>query len=153
RMILENDLPHKEASVLYWACKLKIPCSVHTAIGTEIIYQHPACDGAAMGQTSFYDFKLLATSLSKMEEGVIINIGSAVIMPEVFLKAFTIVRNLGHQVKHFTTANMDMIKHYRPTANIVERPTSLGGVGLQIIAKHQETIPSLYKMVMKELLR
>lgn len=151
KMIADNNLKYKEASLLYWAYTLNIPMSVHTAIGTEIIYQHPKCDGAALGQTSYYDFKLLATSLSQLEEGVVINIGSAVIMPEVFLKAFTVARNLGHEIKNFTAANMDMIKHYRPTVNVVERPTSLGGIGLQIIAKHQETIPTLYKLLEEKL--
>jgi hypothetical protein len=147
KMIHDKDLVHKDASLSYTAYKYKIPFTVHTAVGTEIIYQHPKCDGAAMGQTSYHDFKLLATSLSELEKGVVINIGSAVIMPEVFLKAFTITRNLGYEVKNFTAANMDMLKHYRPTVNVVERPTSLGGIGLQIQAKHEETIPTLYKLI------
>jgi len=151
QMIAEQNLPFKESSLSYWTYIKKIPFTVHTAIGTEILYQHPMCDGAAMGQTSYKDFKILANSLTQLEGGVIVNIGSAVIMPEVFLKAFTVVRNLNYQVKNFTAANMDMIKHYRPTVNVVERPTSLGGLGLSIIAKHEETIPTLYQLIMKTL--
>ena len=151
KMIAEKNLPFKEASLSYWTYHKKIPFTVHTAIGTEIIYQHPRCDGAAMGQTSYLDFKILAKSLTQLEDGVVVNIGSAVIMPEVFLKALTVVRNLNYQVKNFTAANMDMIKHYRPTVNVVERPTSLGGLGLSIIAKHEETIPTLYQLIMKAL--
>ena len=114
KMISERDLPFKEESLFYHAYNLNIPASVHTAIGTEIIYQHPACDGAALGKTSYQDFKLLTSSISRLEHGVVLNIGSAVIMPEVFLKSFTIARNLGFDLKCFTAANLDMISHYRP---------------------------------------
>jgi len=147
KMIDEKDLPYKNDSVLYNAYKLNIPCSIHTAIGTEIIYQHPSCDGAAMGYTSYSDFKLITETISKLEGGVVVNIGSAVIMPEVFLKAFTIARNLGYKIERFTAANLDMIKHYRPTVNVVERPTSLGGEGIQVIEKHQLTLPTLYHLL------
>jgi len=147
KLIWDNNLEFKEESVLYHACKLNIPLTVHTCIGAEIIYQHPACNGAAMGKTSYDDFKIFANTLSNLEDGVIINIGSAVIMPEVFLKALTIVRNLGFPVKKFTSANLDMIKHYRPTVNVVQRPTSLGGLGLQIMGKHEENIPLLHKLL------
>ncbi|HPZ07139.1 MAG TPA: hypothetical protein PL110_03425, partial [Candidatus Eremiobacteraeota bacterium] len=112
---LVKDFEFREESLFYWAYKLNIPVTVHTSIGAEIIYQHPSCDGAAMGKVSYHDFKIFTDSISKLEGGVIINAGSAVIMPEVFLKAFTIARNLGFDIKKFTAANLDMIKHYRPT--------------------------------------
>lgn len=149
KMIAERDLPYKGESIQYWAYILKIPFTVHTGIGTEIIYQHPACDGASMGKASYDDFKLLTGSISGLEGGVVVNLGSAVIMPEVFLKSFTIARNLGSSIKHFTAANLDMIDHYRPRVNVVQRPTSLGGQGITVIAKHQETIPTLHRKVME----
>ncbi len=144
---LVKDFEFREESLFYWAYKLNIPVTVHTSIGAEIIYQHPSCDGAAMGKVSYHDFKIFTDSISKLEGGVIINAGSAVIMPEVFLKAFTIARNLGFDIKKFTAANLDMIKHYRPTVNVVVRPTSLGGTGLEIIDYHEKTIPTLHKLL------
>ena len=143
------DLKFKDKSIFYHGFQLGVPITVHAAIGTDIIYQHPACDGAAIGQTSYYDFKIFAQSITELEGGVLLNIGSAVILPEVFLKALTVVRNLGYKVEHFTTANLDMIKHYRPTENVVNRPTSLGGKGYQIIERHEKTIPTLYHRIMK----
>lgn len=140
---------YKESSILYQAYKLNIPSTVHTAIGTDIIYQHPECDSAALGKSSYQDFKILAESISKLEEGVIVNLGSAVILPEVFLKAFTIARNLGYEIKNFTSANLDMINHYRPRVNVVERPTSLGGKGFIIIEKHEKSIPTLHYLLTK----
>ncbi len=141
------NLPNKEYSVLYNAYKLNIPATVHVAIGTDIIHQHPSCDGAAIGKTSYYDFKIFTESVSKLENGVILNIGSAVILPEVFLKALSIVRNLGYKVENIITANFDMIDHYRPRENVVQRPTSLGGKGYIIIEKHEKTIPSIHRKI------
>jgi len=147
KLIAEKDFMFKEESVLYHAYKLGIPVSVHTTVGAEIIYQHPSCDGSAMGKTSYQDFKLFADTLSKAGDGVIVNVGSAVVMPEVFLKALTIVRNLGHNLNKITTANLDMLEHYRPKFNILERPTAFGGLGLQVTEKHEKTIPSLHKII------
>jgi deoxyhypusine synthase len=150
RMIEKEKFPYKDRSLLYTLYKNRIPATVHTAIGTEIIYQHPSCSGAALGKVSYEDFKLFTDSVSKLEGGVIINIGSAVIMPEVFLKALAIARNLGCNVTTFTSANFDMIKHYRPSENLVKRPTSLGGKGYQIIERHEKTIPSLYNLLKED---
>ena len=122
---------------------------MHVAIGTDIIHQHPSCDGAAVGKTSYKDFKIFAESVSRMEGGVILNIGCAVILPEVFLKALTIARNLGYKVENITAANFDMIDHYRPRENVVQRPTSLGGKGFIIIEKHEKTVPTLHRAVME----
>ena len=148
-----NDLclPFKESSVLYTAFKNQIPISCHSAIGTEIIHQHPRCDGAALGKTTYEDFKIFTDSVSKLENGVVINIGSAVIMPEVFLKALTIARNLGFKVEKFTAANLDMIEHYRPKVNVLERPTDLGGKKIFVQGRHEKTIPSLYKKIKRGL--
>ena len=109
------------------AYKLNIPVTIHVGIGTDIVHQHPNCDGAAVGAASYEDFKILAGFISKLSGGVVINLGSAVVLPEVFLKALTVARNLGHEVKNFAAANFDMIQHYRSNTNAVIRPTLTGG--------------------------
>src|SRR3989338_7329833 len=147
KKINELNLPNKECSILYNAYKLGIPATVHVAIGTDIIHQHPSCDGAAVGKTSYQDFKIFAESVSRLEDGVILNVGCAVILPEVFLKALTIARNLGYKVENITAANFDMINHYRPRENVVQRPTSLGGKGFIIIERHEKTIPTLHRKI------
>ena len=144
KLISDIDCEYKNHSILYTTYKLKIPTTVHTTIGTETIYQHPKCDAGALGISSYNDFKKLTESISKLEKGVVVNLGSAVIMPEVFLKSFTIARNLGYKINDFTAANLDMIDHYRPRVNVVERPTSLGGKGFNIIEKHEKSIPTLH---------
>jgi len=151
KKIISLNLKFKECSIVYWAQKLGIPLTVHVAIGTDIIHQHPKCDGASIGKTSYNDFKIFAESVSNLEGGVAINAGSAVVLPEVFLKAVTISRNLGNKVEKITTANFDMIDHYRPRQNVVVRPTSLGGKGFNIIGKHEDTIPSLHRMLTEKL--
>ena len=151
KKIYDLNLEFKEFSISYWAYKLGIPLTVHVAIGTDIIHQHPNCDGASIGKTSYIDFKIFAESVSKLEKGVIINIGSAVVLPEVFLKALTIARNLGFKVEDITTANFDMIDHYRPRQNVVKRPTSLGGKGFIIIENHEKSIPSLHRKLIDDL--
>ena len=147
KKISDLNLKNKEYSILYNAYKLDIPVTVHVAIGTDIIHQHPSCDGAAIGKTSYQDFRIFAESVSKLEEGVILNIGSAVILPEVFLKSLTIARNLGYKVKKITAANFDMNNHYRPRENVVTRPTSLGGRGFIIIGRHEHTIPTFHRLL------
>ncbi|MBS3114048.1 hypothetical protein J4448_03020 [Candidatus Woesearchaeota archaeon] len=147
KKINDLNLPNKEYSILWNAYKLNMPATVHVAIGTDIIHQHPSCDGAAIGKTSYHDFKVFAESVSKLEDGVILNLGCAVILPEIFLKALTIARNLGFKVENITAANLDMIDHYRPRENVVKRPTSLGGKGFIIIEKHEKTIPTLHRKI------
>ena len=151
KKINELNLPNKECSILWNAYKLNIPATVHVAIGTDIIHQHPSCDGAAVGKTSYHDFKLLADSISRLEHGVVLNVGCAVILPEVFLKALTIARNLGHKVEKITAANLDIIDHYRPRENVVKRPTSLGGKGFIIIERHEKTVPTLHRMIVDKI--
>jgi hypothetical protein len=140
-----KSLANRELSVLLAAARLEIPCTVHAAIGAEIIHQHPATSGAAIGETSHRDFRRLAASLPALHEGgVVLNLGSAVIMPEVFLKALTIARNL-HAGKPtgFTTCDLDMQRHYRPRVNVVQRPTQGSGKGYEITGHHEIMVPLL----------
>ncbi|OGS17913.1 MAG: hypothetical protein A2219_01870 [Elusimicrobia bacterium RIFOXYA2_FULL_50_26] len=145
RCIEEARLPHRNLSVFAAAHRLKVPLTVHVAIGTDIIYQHPQCDGAAWGKASYNDFLKFADSVSRMGSGgALLNFGSAVILPEVFLKALTVARNLGYKVFNFTTANFDMIRQYRPHQNIVSRPTEGNGRGYDFTGHHEIMFPLLY---------
>lgn len=141
----EPRLAHPEHSVILAAHKLWIPVSVHAALGAEIIHQHPAADGAAIGETSHRDFRRLAASCEDLHQGgVVLNLGSAVIMPEVFLKALTVARNvLQGKPTGFTTADFDMQRHYRPRVNVVERPVLGSGAGYEITGHHELMIPLL----------
>ena len=138
-------LAHREASVILAAHKHWIPVTVHAALGAEIIHQHPATNGAAIGDTSHRDFRRLAASCEDLHQGgVVLNLGSAVIMPEVFLKALTVARNLnGGKPTDFTTADFDMQRHYRPRVNVVQRPVLAGGAGFEITGHHELMIPLL----------
>ena len=141
----ESKNINKEISILWNAYDLDIPITVHSALGTEIIHQHPSVDGAAIGDTSWTDFQIFTNTLSQLDgNSVVLNIGSAVIMPEVFLKALTVVRNLGYDAFGFTTATFDMIKHYRPTVNVTQRPTAKKGKGYYFIGHHEIMLPILY---------
>ncbi len=142
--LIQHEAPNLDLSLLVTAYQNDIPISLHPALGTEIIHQHPNLDGAAFGEKSLLDFKLFTHSLSKLRKGsIVLNIGSAVILPEVFLKALTVVRNLGHPAYGFYTAVFDMIKHYRPTVNVMERPTQNEGKGYYFIGHHEIMIPLL----------
>ncbi len=150
KKIDELNNPYKEFSVLWNAYKLNIPATVHVAIGTDIIHQHPSCDGSALGNASYNDFKIFVDSVAKLDKGVCLNIGSSVILPEVFLKALTVARNLNFNISNITTANFDQLDHYRPRINVVQRPIqAFGGESYIIIAKHQDSIPDLYASVMQ----
>ncbi|HUQ19107.1 MAG TPA: hypothetical protein VM099_05790 [Gemmatimonadaceae bacterium] len=153
RALEKLPLAHPEMSILLAAHRLGIPCTVHAALGAEIIHQHPAADGAAIGDTSHRDFRRLAASLPALDDGgVVLNLGSAVIMPEVFLKALTIARNLnGPAPRNFTTCDMDMIRHYRPRVNVVIRPTNAGGAGYEITGHHEIMIPLLVWAVITQM--
>ena len=152
--------PYRDVCVAYQAWKLGVPATYHIALGTDIIHQHPLCDFGAIGRTSQTDFRRFCWSVSQMEEGVFLNFGSAVIGPEVFLKALSIARNLGHPTFHITTANFDLKPlgdyrvnlpdtepdyYYRPRKNIVNRPVSRGGKGWHFTGDHRQTIPALYE--------
>jgi hypothetical protein len=136
---------HPEGSLLLAARRIGTPFTVHAAIGAEITHQHPATDGAAIGDTSHRDFRRLAAALEDLDGGVVLNLGSAVMMPEVFLKALTVCRNIHDgRPRAFTTVDLDMIPHYRPRVNVVERPTrSGGGTGFQITGHHEIMVPLL----------
>ena len=148
-----QDLIVPELSLLLQSRTLGVQWTVHAALGAEIIHQHPTADGATIGATSHTDFKRLAAQLVDLEGGVVLNVGSAVIMPEVFLKALTICRNLnGGTPRQFVTADFDMIRHYRPRVNVVERPTRTGGGrGYQITGHHEIMIPLLAWAVIEKL--
>ena len=142
--LIELNAPYNTFSLLASGIELNIPITVHVAIGTDIIHQHPSANGAAIGEASFTDFRILTNLVTQLEDGgVILNFGSAVILPEVFLKALTITRNLGHTVSHFTTANFDMQQQYRPLENVVRRPTEMGGKGYNFTGHHEIMIPLL----------
>lgn len=151
KMIAEKNLPHKEASLLYWCYTLKVPATVHVAIGANIIHQHPLFDGAATGKLSHTDFKKLVETVSKLEHGVAINCGSAVLLPEVFGKSLNLVRNVGIKVHHIITANFDMLDQYRPRMNIVQRPTQNGGRGYNFKGHHELMIPLLTRCVLERI--
>ncbi len=140
--------PNSRISLLAMCHKLRIPITVHAAIGTDIIHQQPSMDGAATGEMSFRDFRTLCAVCGKLGRGgVVLNVGSAVIMPEVFLKALTVARNLGATARGFTTAVFDMNTHYRPTMNVQRRPTQDGGRGMYFTGHHEIMIPLLAAMV------
>jgi hypothetical protein len=144
-------LPHRNNSLLHEALRYGVPATVHVAIGTDIVHQQPTADGAAIGGASFTDFRRLCAVAGTLESGVVINLGSAVILPEVFLKALTVARNLGHRVRRFTAANLDMIQHYRPNVNVVRRPTALGGRGISLTGHHEIMVPLLAHSILERL--
>jgi len=148
-----TGLAQPERSLLLQSRRLGVPLTVHAALGAEIIHQHPAADGAAIGDTSLRDFRRLAGSLPGLDRGgVVLNLGSAVIMPEVFLKALTIARNLHDgRPADFTTCDMDMQRHYRPRVNVVQRPVQSGGQGFEITGHHEIMVPLLVWAVLDAL--
>jgi hypothetical protein len=146
-------LVHPELSVVLGAHRLAVPVTIHAALGAEIIHQHPAANGAAIGDTSHRDFRRLAHSLTSLDDGgVALNLGSAVIMPEVFLKALTIARNLNAgRPRDFVTCDLDMQRHYRPRMNVVQRPTLDSGKGYEITGHHELMVPLLAWAVVEKL--
>lgn len=141
--LLRSKFPFLSSSLLATARQLDIPVTVHVAIGTDIIHIHPSMDAKATGQATYRDFQTFCSIVRSLEKGVFLNIGSAVILPEVFLKAVTLVRNLGYPLRRFTTVNMDFIRHYRPSTNVVHRPTLEGGQGYYLIGHHEIMVPLL----------
>ena len=150
-MLIKENFPYNQYSLLVRAYELDIPVTVHVAMGTDIIHFHPNADGASIGRASHLDFRIFARLVSALEGGVFINLGSAVILPEVFLKALTLVRNLGYEVRNFTTVNMDFIRHYRPITNVVHRPTLDGGKGYNLVGHHEIMFPLLAAAVIEGL--
>jgi hypothetical protein len=140
--------PHRSVSILAACYSAGVPVTVHAAIGTDIVHQQPTMDGAATGEMSFRDFKIFSNSVKDLRNGgVVLNIGSAVILPEVFLKALTVARNLGYAARGFSTADFDMIHHYRPHMNVVERPTQRHGRGYSFTGHHEIMVPLLAAMI------
>lgn len=147
----QGHFPNRDTSILATGARLGIPVTVHVALGTDITHMHPSADGAAIGATSLLDFRRLAAVVAGMEGGVYLNLGSAVILPEVFLKTVSLGRNLGHDLSRITTVNMDFLSHYRPLTNVVRRPTQKGGMGYSLIGHHEIMLPLLTAAVYEEL--
>ena len=135
--------PHQNLSILAAACRLQIPITVHVALGTDIIHMHPAASGASIGEGSLRDFRYLVSNVSRLAGGVFLNCGSAVILPEAFLKAVALVRNSGCSLEGLTTVNLDFIRHYRPQTNVVSRPVAGIGRGYSLVGHHELMIPLL----------
>ena len=147
--ILKSKADYKGLSILSAASQLNIPATVHVALGTDIIHMHPEADGRSIGEGSLRDFRLFSSVVSDLKGGVYINLGSAVIMPEVFLKAIAVTRNLKYDVKDFTTVNMDFIQHYRARENVLRRPVLSGGRSYALTGHHEIMFPLLAAAVME----
>jgi hypothetical protein len=143
RMISTSDFPHKDKSLLAAAYDRSLPVTVHVAIGTDFIHFHPDVDGRNIGQTTLRDFFLFCALIEDMDGGVFCNVGSSVIMPEVFLKSVAFARNKGKKLNNLTTAVFDFNRHYRPDQNVVRRPPGTGGEGFYFIGHHELMIPLL----------
>jgi hypothetical protein len=151
REILNARLKFRGSSIFATAHKAGAPATVHVAIGADIIHMHPAADGAAIGAATMADFHRLSSVVGGLGRGVVLNLGSAVIMPEVFLKALNLARNLGRKVTNFTAADMDFIRQYRPRMNVIERPTREGGRAIALTGHHEIMFPLLAAAIREEL--
>ncbi len=149
--IVEARLKHQELSILATAARIGIPVTAHIAIGTDIIHMHPKADGKALGDGSLRDFHTLTCVVATLANGVYLNFGSAVILPEVFLKAVSLARNLGHPVQRLTTVNLDFLAHYRPMTNVVKRPTLGSGRGYHLTGHMEIMVPLLFAAVLESL--
>ncbi|GIW05580.1 MAG: hypothetical protein KatS3mg060_0385 [Dehalococcoidia bacterium] len=149
--IVESNAPNRDLSVLARAYELGLPATVHITLGADIVHMHPEADGAALGEAAFEDFRLFCAVVADLGGGgVYLNVGSAVALPEVFLKALTVARNLGHPVADFTTANFDMMQHYRPLQNVVRRPTDGVGQGHTLTGQHEVVLPLFYQAIVEQ---
>ena len=153
REMLKRNFKFAEASIFAAAHAKSIPATIHVALGADIIHMHPTADGAAIGAATLTDFHRLAAMVADLSRGVVINLGSAVLMPEVFMKALNLARNLGRTVGNFTAVDMDFIRHYRPRTNVVERPTQDGGRGIMLTGHHELMFPLIVAAVREELAR
>ena len=145
--ILRARLPFRRTSILAACARTDVPATVHVAVGTDIVHMHPSADGATIGEGSLRDFRLLAAVVGQLDGGVYLNLGSAVIMPEVFVKALNLARNVGRPVRRLTTIDMDFLRHYRPGVNVVSRPTAIGGHGIRLTGHHEIMFPLLWAAV------
>jgi hypothetical protein len=144
RALVEDRPPHRAVSLLARAYEANVPATVHVALGTDTIHHHPRCDGAALGALTMRDFRIFAATLAEARGAVVLNLGSAVLMPEVFLKALAVARNLGASLDGLTTVNFDQIQHYRPRVNVVERPTRAPGARGYALTGHHEILLPLF---------
>lgn len=151
RVFAGTKLKFRKLSIIAAGDRLGVPVTVHVAIGTDIIHMHPEADGAAIGATTLRDFHRLAAIMATLDRGVFVNLGSAVVIPEVFVKALNVARNLGHKVTELTTIDMDFIRHYRPGVNVLRRPTEDGGRPIQLTGHHEIMLPLLFSAVLEEL--
>ena len=149
--ISREKFRYQDNSIFATAYAMAVPLTVHVAIGTDIIHMHPEADGAAIGKGSMNDFRLFASVVADLEGGVYINLGSAVILPEVFLKALNVARNLGNKVENITTVNMDFIQHYRPRENVLKRPTLKCGRNFALTGHHEIMFPLLTAAIIEEM--
>ena len=149
--INKHRLSHRKLSILATAARLGIPVTSHIAIGTDIIHMHPKADGKALGDGSLRDFRTLTSVVATLDRGIYLNFGSAVVLPEVFLKALSLARNLGHPIGNLTTVNLDFLQHYRPLTNVVNRPTMHGGKGYNLTGHMEIMVPLLFAAVLEEL--
>jgi len=149
RFIEEGTFGNKKISLLATCFRLGIPATVHVALGTDIIHMHPSADGASIGEGSLRDFRTFVDIAGTLEGGVYINLGSAVVLPEVFLKVVTLARNLGNTVGNLTTVNMDFVQHYRPGVNVLKRPTLGGGKAFALTGHHEIMLPLLAAAVVE----
>jgi len=151
QLIIEQEPPFISKSILAAGVRLGLPVTVHVAIGTDVIHMHPGFDPKETGAATHRDFRTFASIIATLEGGVYLNVGSAVILPEVFLKAVTLVRNLGNNLENFTTVNMDFIQHYRPLTNVVIRPTAKGGQGFNLVGHHEIMLPLIAAGVIEQI--
>ncbi len=152
KKLTDSDSKFQNLSILAQAYRSDIPVTVHVAIGTDIIHQHPNSDGKVIGELSYRDFKIFCDQVGRLnKDAVVLNFGSAVILPEVFLKALTVARNLGNDAHGFTTANFDMLRHYRPNVNVIQRPVQTGGKGMNFTGHHEIMIPLLVAAVLDQI--
>jgi len=143
RYLVDRPAPFAHISIAAAAHRLAIPLTAHVAIGTDIIHMHPRASGAAIGEGSLRDFKYFTSSVARLEGGVFLNCGSAVVLPEVFLKAVAVARNDGRSLAGLTTVNLDFLRHYRPLTNVVSRPTAGTGKGYSLTGHHEIMLPLL----------
>jgi hypothetical protein len=142
--IRRSRLPYRRLSLFAAAAEMSLPLTVHVALGTDTLAQHPGMDGALVGELSMRDFRTFQRVVARLGDGgVFLNVGSSVILPEVFLKALSLSRNLGHDVRNFTTVDLDMIRHYRPGENVLKRPVLAGGASYAITGHHEIVVPLL----------
>ncbi|MGH8014426.1 MAG: hypothetical protein ACREQ4_18205 [Candidatus Binataceae bacterium] len=153
REIAQSKFKFRNTSLFAAAYQAEVSATVHVTLGADIIHMHPTADGAAIGQASMTDFRRLVAVVAGLSGGVVINLGSAVVMPEVFLKALNLARNLGRKVKNFTAVDMDFVRQYRPRMNVLERPTREGGRAFALTGHHELMFPLLAAAIREELAR